>query len=284
MSAFTCSPAAAVLRNQRASCSRSPAAETVAPRAFSAPFGMRSNCVAPQRPASLAALRKASGVVGAQRKPVVHVTTAGSVMEAIKVANQKQYSRPAWNIFEMGMSPVYWEPATPKAGELMTIWFNPEFTALKDGDYVAFNGGFNGPFMCGGSPRGMATKARGEGAPLYSVRIQVPRYAVFLEFGFTDGKNWDEGYTCAIESPKSLAGKDMDFYNNGLSGEMSADGACEAAIFPDPAPDALICMMPGGGGLTGQTCELNIIKGCTDPNAANYNPLATHDDNTCDIA
>ena len=35
----------------------------------------------------------------------------------------------------------------------------------------------------------------------------------------------------------------MDFYNNGLSGELSADGACEKAIFPDPAPDTLISLM-----------------------------------------
>lgn len=204
--------------------------------------------------------------------------------EALKVASsEKQYTNPNWGLFEIGMSPVYWEPANPKAGELMTIWFNPEFTALKSGQYVAFNGGFNGPFMCGGAPRSMAEKSRGDGKPLYSVRIQVPRHAVFLEFGFTDGTNWDEGYTCPFESPKELAGKDFDFYNNGLSAEMSVDGACDAAIFPDPEHNSLLCMLPSGGGMSGQTCELNIVVGCTDPAAANYNPDATHDAGTCEL-
>ena len=56
-------------------------------------------------------------------------------------------------------------------------------------------GGFNGPFMCGGAPRGMAFKTRGDGnVPLYSIRINVPKHARYLEFGFTDGFNWDEGY------------------------------------------------------------------------------------------
>jgi hypothetical protein len=164
-----------------------------------------------------------------------------------------RYQLPAWADFEFGTSPVLWEPKQPKAGETMTVWYNPELTGLQNGDYVAFNGappplifpcaphqwvlasrappagcppraarvarllltaelslslslsvtshlslcpgGFNGPFMCGGAPRGMAFKTRGDGnVPLYSIRINVPKHARYLEFGFTDGFNWDEGY------------------------------------------------------------------------------------------
>lgn len=84
-----------------------------------------------------------------------------------------RYALPSWNAFELGTAPVYWEPEQPVAGETMTIWFNPELTPLREGDYCAFNGGFNGPFMCGGAPRGMAKKARGGGIPLWSIRVNV---------------------------------------------------------------------------------------------------------------
>jgi hypothetical protein len=51
-----------------------------------------------------------------------------------------RYQLPAWADFEFGTSPVLWEPKQPKAGETMTVWYNPELTGLQNGDYVAFNG------------------------------------------------------------------------------------------------------------------------------------------------
>ena len=41
--------------------------------------------------------------------------------------------------------------------------------------------------------------------------------------------------------------------------------------------------MPGGGGMTGQTCDLEIIVGCTDPEAPNYDPMAVVDDKSCEL-
>lgn len=64
---------------------------------------------------------------------------------------------------------------------------------------------------------------------------------------------------------------------------MAVDGACDAAIFPDDVPDAAYCKMPAGGGMSGQTCDLNLIPGCMDPISPNYNPMATVEDATCDL-
>ena len=52
----------------------------------------------------------------------------------------RRYSKPTWTSFEFGATPVFWEPATPKAGEVMTIWFNPDMTVVEDTGSVAFNG------------------------------------------------------------------------------------------------------------------------------------------------
>jgi len=56
------------------------------------------------------------------------------------VVRGDRYNLPTWAEFEFGTSPVLWEPKQPKAGETMTVWYNPELTALKEADYVAFNG------------------------------------------------------------------------------------------------------------------------------------------------
>jgi len=194
------------------------------------------------------------------------------------------YNLPEWSEFEFGTSPVLWEPKQPKAGQTMTVWYNPELTALKEADYVAFNGGFNGPFMCGGAPRGMAYKDRGVGnVPLWSIRVNVPKHARYLEFGFTDGYNWDEGFKVKVKEFPGFEGNDDQFFTKGLEVEMGYEGACEAAIFPDVVPDATMCKMPGGMGLAGQSCDLDIVAGCMDPEAPNYNPMATMEDDSCDL-
>lgn len=105
-----------------------------------------------------------------------------------------------------------------EAGATMKVYFNPRATALKDGGYVGtvrhsaasvrrescdlpcvltedcfgwagFNGGFDGPFMCAEAPRPMRCEQRGPVCEkIYSVRINIPKYASSLEFAFTDGK------------------------------------------------------------------------------------------------
>jgi hypothetical protein len=50
-------------------------------------------------------------------------------------------------------------------------------------------------------------------------------------------------------------------------------------------PEATMCKMPGGGsGLAGQSCDLDIQFGCMDPEAPNYNPMATAEDDSCELA
>lgn len=41
------------------------------------------------------------------------------------------------------------------------------------------------------------------------------------------------------------------------------------------------CKMPSP--MLGQSCELDVVAGCTDPEAPNYDPMATMDDSSCDI-
>jgi hypothetical protein len=53
------------------------------------------------------------------------------------------YKCPNWSAFEFGSSPVLWEPATPKAGEIMTVWFNPDLTDIEDKGNIAFNGKYS---------------------------------------------------------------------------------------------------------------------------------------------
>mmetsp|Transcript_9901 Transcript_9901/g.18608 ORF Transcript_9901/g.18608 Transcript_9901/m.18608 type:complete len:276 (-) Transcript_9901:336-1163(-) len=255
-----------------------------------APFFRKESSVSSSRSASPAqACLSASSFIAprvtlANRRPI-GVSARKSKFQVQAVASTKlnavKYSLPDWNAFELGTSPVYWEPASPAAGQTMTIWFNPELTVLRQSEYIAFNGGFNGPFMCGGAPRGMAKKARGGGEPLWSIRVNVPKHAGFLNFGFTDGKDWDEGYEVQVTPFKGFEGRPKEFFQEGLAKEMGYEGACEAAIFPDEVPEAVYCKMPSP--MLGQSCELDVVTGCTDPEAPNYDPMATMDDSSCDI-
>lgn len=44
------------------------------------------------------------------------------------------------------------------------------------------------------------------------VIVQVPKHACFLNFGFTDGKDWDEGYEVQVTPFKGFEGRPKEFY------------------------------------------------------------------------
>lgn len=97
----------------------------------------------------------------------------------------------------------------------------------------------------------------------------------------------------------------------GLANELSKDGACDRAIFPDADIIVTRCAMIGNLTLEGVSlnyelfklksfqnlsanvfhivvlkgdrCNLDFVVGCTDPNSHLYNPLANVDDGTCPI-
>lgn len=103
-----------------------------------------------------------------------------------------EYMHPTWTEFDMGMKPVHWDPSQAKAGEMLTVWFNPLYTKLKGAaDAVAFDGVFNGSVV--GEVRSMQKVTRVDGS-LWKILVQVPENAKSLHFGITDGLDWDDGY------------------------------------------------------------------------------------------
>ncbi|KAJ7526727.1 hypothetical protein O6H91_16G020500 [Diphasiastrum complanatum] len=188
----------------------------------------------------------------------------------------------------MGYSSVYWETATgrpPCAGELITIYFNPSSSKLIPNEAygIAFNGGFNQPIMCGGEPRVMTRKDRGiKCSPFYTIKINVPLHALTLEFSFTDGKEWNGPYKIEFKVYSKFKNMPATFFTEGLTKELSQDGACENAIYPDAVFVKDRCEFPAGliheGG---NRCDLDIVPGCTDPNSPYFNPLANVDDGSC---
>eukprot|EP00244_Chara_vulgaris_P010792 TRINITY_DN506_c0_g1_i3.p1 TRINITY_DN506_c0_g1~~TRINITY_DN506_c0_g1_i3.p1 ORF type:complete len:323 (+),score=24.57 TRINITY_DN506_c0_g1_i3:586-1554(+) len=238
----------------------------------------------------------------ARRKPrhVVAVTAMATstaspsgreqTLEIPQTGGEGNYTLPTWSKFEMGLFPVYWESGTgepPASGESLTIYFNPSASQLTASESfgIGFNGGFNSPIMCGGQPRTMTRKDRGpDCAPLYSIKVNVPRHALTLEFSFTDGKEWDGPYKIKMVVPQEWRNKPAAFFNAGLAEEMSHDDACDQAIFPDSSYVADRCLMPGGlYHEEGAKCELDFVMGCTDPSSPFFDPLATVDDGTCPI-
>ncbi|PQQ18535.1 uncharacterized protein Pyn_03198 [Prunus yedoensis var. nudiflora] len=70
----------------------------------------------------------------------------------------------------------------------------------------------------------------------------------------------------------------------GLTEELSKDGACERAIFPDTSVVVTRCTMIGNLNVEGgDRCNLNLVLGCTDPSSPSYDPLANVDDGSCPI-
>ncbi|XP_062089869.1 protein POST-ILLUMINATION CHLOROPHYLL FLUORESCENCE INCREASE, chloroplastic [Humulus lupulus] len=223
------------------------------------------------------------------------VRTSGKVYAAATVATNpveeiKEFTLPSWAMFELGKAPVYWKTMNgllPTAGERVKIFYNPDATKLVPSQEfgVAFNGGFNQPIMCGGEPRAMQKKLRGKAdSPLYSIQICVPKHAMNLIFSFTNGVDWDGPYRLQFQVPKSWRNKPIEFFNEGLAEELSKEGACDRAIFPDTSIIVTRCAMIGNlSAEGGDRCDLNLVLGCTDPSSPTYDPFANVDDGTCPI-
>ncbi|KAM6602281.1 hypothetical protein CsatA_021890 [Cannabis sativa] len=210
---------------------------------------------------------------------------AAAAVSTSPVEEIKEFTLPSWAMFELGKAPVYWKTMNglpPTAGERVKVFYNPDATKLVPNEEfgVAFNGGFNQPIMCGGEPRAMQKKLRGKAdSPLYSIQICVPKHAKNLIFSFTNGVDWDGPYRLQFQVPKSWRNKPIEFFNEGLAEELSKDGACDRAIFPDTSIVVTRCAMIGNlSAEGGDRCELNLVMGCTDPSSPTYDPLANVDD------
>ncbi|KAK4838258.1 hypothetical protein QYF36_012331 [Acer negundo] len=175
----------------------------------------------------------------------------------------------------------------PMSGEKLKVFYNPTANKLVPNEEfgIGFNGGFNQPFMCGGEPREMLKKTRGQNdAPFYTIQICIPKHAVNLIFSFTNGVDWDGPYRLQFQVPKGWRNKPIDFFNKGLAEELSNEGACDRVIFPDTDIVVDRCAMIGNLIVEGgDRCDLNLVPGCMDPNALEYNPLANVDDGSCPI-
>lgn len=228
------------------------------------------------------------------RKQVVKgngkVSAAAATVVVTPVEEPKEVTLPSWAMFELGRAPVYWKTMNglpPTAGEKLRIFYNPAASNIVPNEEfgIAFNGGFNQPIMCGGEPRAMLSKSRGKAdSPIYSIQICIPRHALNLIFSFTNGGDWDGPYRLQFQVPKALRNKPIEFFNEGLTEELSKDGACERAIFPDTSVVITRCTMIGNLNVEGgDRCNLNLVLGCTDPSSPSYDPLANVDDGSCPI-
>lgn len=185
---------------------------------------------------------------------------------------------------------MFWKTVNglpPMSGEILKIFYNPGANKLIPNDEfgIAFNGGFNQPIMCSGEQRSMSRRDRGKAdPPLFSIKICIPQHAVNIIFSFTNGTDWDGPYKIQFQPIKKWKNKPLSFFNEGLKEELSKEGACEKAIFPDSYNVIARCAMIGN--LTaegGDRCQLDLVEGCTDPNSVDFNPLATVDDGSCTV-
>lgn len=202
----------------------------------------------------------------------------------------KEYALPSWAMFELGKAPVYWKTMNglpPTSGEKLKLFYNPAAAKLVPNvEYgIAFNGGFNQPIMCGGEPRAMLRKDRGKAdTPIYVIQICVPKHALNLIFSFTNGVDWDGPYRLQFQVPRAWRNRPIEFFNQGLAEELSKEGACDKAIFPDTNVVITRCAMIGNLAVEGgDRCNLDLVLGCMDPNSYLYNPLANVDDGSCPL-
>ncbi|KAK9098722.1 hypothetical protein Syun_025767 [Stephania yunnanensis] len=200
----------------------------------------------------------------------------------------KEYALPTWAEFDLGKAPVYWKTMNglpPTSGEKLTLFYNPAAKGMAPNEEfgIGFNGGFNQPIMCGGEPRVMLRKNRGKAdLPFYTIRICVPKHAVTLIFSFTNGVEWDGPYHLRFQVPKAWKNKPISFFNEGLVEELSKEGACDRAIFPDSSIVTTRCSMIGNLSIEGgDRCNLDFVLGCMDPSSPSFNPLANVDDGSC---
>ncbi|KAB1218710.1 hypothetical protein CJ030_MR3G026590 [Morella rubra] len=227
-----------------------------------------------------------------KKKRVVKISGEVRTVAAIAAPPIDQieaFRLPTWAMFELGMAPVYWKTMNglpPTSGENLKLFFNPAANSIVPNEEfgIAFNGGFNQSLMCG-EPRAMLRKNRGRAdPPLYTIQICIPKHALSLIFSFTNGVDWDGPYKLQFQVPKALSNKPIDFFNEGLARELSNEGACERAIFPDTDIVVSRCALIGNLTLEGgDRCDLNLIPGCTDPSSPSYNPLANVDDGSCPV-
>ncbi|PSR96070.1 Ribulose bisphosphate carboxylase/oxygenase [Actinidia chinensis var. chinensis] len=218
------------------------------------------------------------------------ITAAAATVVTSPAEEVKEFSLPTWAEFDIGRAPVYWKTMNglpPTSGERLRIFYNPAVNNLVPNEEygIAFNGGFNQPIMCGGEPRAMLKKTRGKAdLPIYSIQICIPKHALNLIFSFTNGVEWDGPYRLQFQVPRQWQNKPISFFTEGLAEELSKEGACEKAIFPDANIVITRCAMIGN--LTvegGDRCNLDLVLGCTDPSSPYYDPLANVDDGSCPI-
>lgn len=228
--------------------------------------------------------RRKSGKIGEK------ISAAATAVATTPAEEVKEFTLPKWAEFDLGRAPIYWKTMNglpPTSGEKLKVFYNPAATKLVPNEEfgIAFNGGFNQPIMCGGEPRVMLCITRGKAdPPIYTIQICIPKHATNLIFSFTNGTEWDGPYRLQFQVPKNWRNKPVDFFNEGLAEELSRDGACEKAIFPDTNIVVDRCAMIGN--LTvegGDRCELDLVTGCTNPSSLLYNPLANVDDGSCPL-
>ncbi|EEF44806.1 protein POST-ILLUMINATION CHLOROPHYLL FLUORESCENCE INCREASE, chloroplastic [Ricinus communis] len=216
--------------------------------------------------------------------------TAAVVVAPTPSEEITEYALPSWAMFELGRAPVYWKTMNglpPASGEKLKLFYNPAAKKLNPNKEfgIGFNGGFNQPIMCGGEPRAMLKKTRGKAdPPIYTIQICVPKHAVNLIFSFTNGVEWDGPYRLQFQVPKGWQNRPIEFFNEGLAEELSKEGACDRAIFPDTNIVIDRCAMIGNLSIEGgDRCNLDLVPGCMDTASHLYNPLANVDDGSCAI-
>ncbi|CAI0391880.1 unnamed protein product [Linum tenue] len=159
-------------------------------------------------------------------------------------------------MFEMGRAPVYWKTMNglpPSSGEMLKLFYNPAAKKLTPSEE-------------------------------FGIAFNVLTAAVNLIFSFTNGVDWDGPYRLQFQVPKAWRNKQIEFFNEGLAQELSQEGACERAIFPDTEVVSTRCAMIGNLSIEGgDRCNLDLVEGCMDPSSHLYNPLANVDDGTCPI-
>ncbi|XP_042424013.1 protein POST-ILLUMINATION CHLOROPHYLL FLUORESCENCE INCREASE, chloroplastic-like isoform X2 [Zingiber officinale] len=214
---------------------------------------------------------------------------AAAVVSAPVEEELKEYILPSWSEFELGIAPVFWKTMNglpPTSGESLTLFYNPVSSKLIPNDEygVAFNGGFNQPIMCGSEPRVMTRRNRGKAdPPIFIIKIRVPKHAVNLIFSFTNGVDWDGPYKLQFQTLKMWRNRPISFFNAGLAQELSAEGACDRAIYPDPNNFVASCAIGNLYAEGGNSCKLNLVPGCMDPSSLFFNPLANVDDGSCPL-
>ncbi|KAJ0074853.1 hypothetical protein Patl1_34534 [Pistacia atlantica] len=224
-----------------------------------------------------------------------------------------RYTRPSWAMFELGRAPVYWKTMNglpPMAGEKLKLFYNPKATKLTPNE--DFGIGFNeyhselilvdsicclylsqevsiSPLcavvnlgQCLGKLAARMTPHSIPSKYAYQSMVGATPQTMNLIFSFTNGADWDGPYRIQFEVPKAWRNKPIDFFNQGLAEELSKEGACDKAIFPDTdiVVDrcAIIANLSVEGG---DRCDLNLVPGCMDTSSPLYDPLANVDDGSC---